>query len=98
DDGPRTDVLEPTRDRPAVGQAPTGRPPVSPRAQDRAAPRVMVVDHDPVRRARLAALVDQAPDLDLLGSTSNLVITRVLLDRLDTVEPDVVLVAVDVPD
>ena len=63
-----------------------------------APPRVMVVDHDPVRRARLAALVDQAPDLDLVGSTSGVVITRVLLDRLGTAGPDVVLVALDMPD
>jgi membrane-associated protein len=94
DDGPPTDVLDPTHDRPAAEQAPTGRAPVGPCPPA----RVMVVDHDPVRRARLAALIDQAPDMELLGSTSDVVITRVLLDRLGAAGPDVVLVAVDVPD
>jgi DNA-binding NarL/FixJ family response regulator len=36
--------------------------------------------------------------MELLGSTSDVVITRVLLDRLGGAGPDVVLVAVDVPD
>jgi membrane-associated protein len=85
---PPTDVQDPT--------ALTRRLPVGSRVP--APPRVMVVDHDPVRRARLAALIDQAPDLDLLGSTSNMVITRVLLDRLGAAGPDVVLVALDAPD
>jgi membrane-associated protein len=98
DDEPPADVLEPTHDRPAAEQAPTERLPVGPRARVLAPPRVMVVDRDPVRRARLAALVDEAPDMDLLGSTSDMVITRVLLDRLGTDGPDVVLVALDVPD
>jgi membrane-associated protein len=93
DDAP-TDVLERTDDRPVAVQGPTERLPVGRLAP----PRVMVVDHDPARRARLAALVDQAPDLDLIGSTSGVVITRVLLDRLGTDRPDVVLVALDLPD
>ena len=58
----------------------------------------MVLDHDPARRARLAASVDHAPDLELVGSTSTAAITHVLLDRLGTTRPDVVLVAVDLPD
>jgi membrane-associated protein len=95
-DEPPTDVL--IQDRPAAEQTPTGRPPIGPHARVPALPRVIVVDPDPVRRARLAALVDQAPDLDLLGSTSDVVITRLLLDRLDTAGPDVVLVALDAPD
>jgi two-component system, NarL family, invasion response regulator UvrY len=58
----------------------------------------MVLDHDPARRARLAALLDHATDLELIGSTSTAAITHVLLDRLGTTRPDVVLVAVDLPD
>jgi membrane-associated protein len=97
-DEPPTEVLERTDDRPDGGQSPTKRRLVAPRARVVAPPRVMVVDHDPVRRARLAALIDQAPDLDLVGSTSTAAITRVLLDTLGTARPDVVLVALDLPD
>jgi two-component system response regulator DesR len=58
----------------------------------------MLLDHDPARRARLSALLDHAPDLKLAGSASTAAITHVLLDRLGTARPDVVLVALDLPD
>jgi membrane-associated protein len=61
-------------------------------------PRVMVVDHDPTRRARLAALLDGAADLELVGTSSTTAITYVLLDTLGSARPDVVLVALDLPD
>jgi membrane-associated protein len=84
--------------RPIPDDAPTERRRVGSRRKSTPLPRVMIVDHDPVRRARLAAMLDHAADLELVGSTSNTAITRVLLDMLGTACPDMVLVALDLPD
>ena len=58
----------------------------------------MILDHDPVRRARLADVLDRAPDLELAASASTAAITHVVLCRLGAARPDVMLVALDLPD
>jgi membrane-associated protein len=59
--------------------------------------RVLLVDLDADRRARLAELLDHAADLEVVGTTSNAAMTRALLDTTVAAMPDAVLVALDVP-
>ena len=96
-----TQVLEPAHglsDRPVMQEAPTERLSFGRRARALAPPRVMLVDHDPVRRAQLSALLQPAPDLAFVGGVSGTAITRAMLDTLGAAGPDIVLVALDLPD
>jgi DNA-binding NarL/FixJ family response regulator len=58
----------------------------------------MLVDHDPARRSRLAAMLHSAPDVQLVGSVSTPAMLRPLLDTLGHARPDVVLAALDLPE
>jgi membrane-associated protein len=70
----------------------------SARTRKRLVPGVMVLDHDSARRTRMAGLLEHAPDFVLVGTASTAAITRALLETLGAASPDVVLVALDLPD
>jgi DNA-binding NarL/FixJ family response regulator len=56
--------------------------------------RVLIVDDNPVIRSGLAALVDSAPDLTVVGQGAT---GREAIDRTDELAPDVVLLDVRMP-
>jgi membrane-associated protein len=101
DDDPPTQLLQRPQDPRGLrdpGEAATtplrmGRGELLPKA-----PRVMLVDHDPARRSRLTAVLNSAPDVQFVGSASTAAIPRDLLDTLGRTRPDVVLVALDLPE
>ncbi len=61
-------------------------------------PRVIVVDHDSTRRTALADLLTGAPDVDLVGTASNVLVIRAMLDAFGADRANVVLVALHPPD
>jgi DNA-binding NarL/FixJ family response regulator len=60
-------------------------------------PRVILVDDDVDRRTRLGAVLDNAADVDLIGTASDAASTSALLLVLGPSGPDIALVALDPP-
>jgi membrane-associated protein len=78
-------------------QLPTERLLAAGPARARGRPRILLVDPDPTRRARLSSLLGEAHDIQLVGTASGAAIAEALLDALGAGKPDVVLVASDAP-